>query len=90
MFIAKGLLDWMEFPCGTRETLYGHQFHSIRLNGEQKAGTNGFTVHQNGTGTADTMLTPNIGAAQSEVLTQEVREGLPHLHGSFMIHAVDA
>src|SRR5262249_15437253 len=62
------LLKRVQFPV-TRKALDGHQGAPISLDCEQQAGAYRPTVEQHGTGTAHTMLAPDVRARQSEVVT---------------------
>ena len=89
MRVAKRGLERIEAAVRRRKSFNCLNGVPVRLHGEHDAGARGFAVKEDGAGAAHTVLAPNVGAGESEVLSQKIAEQQARLDAALIAHSVD-
>src|SRR5215204_1114765 len=89
VLVPEGLLDRMQGPRSGSQAFYGQYFGPVGLRRVDDAGAYARVVKEHGAGAAHPMLAPQVRPAETEVLAQEIGEGLAHLYLPLVLLAVD-
>src|SRR5688500_3396078 len=79
MRFPEGLLNRVKTPLdppkmGGSQTFYSRDLMPICLHGEHQTGTRRFAIEQNRASAADSMLTTDMCAGKSQLMTQKITE----------------
>ena len=87
--LLKGGLQGVQGAIGLGQAFDRAELGAVGLHREKQASAHRLTIHQDGAGTTDTVLTAHMGAGEAEVVAQEVGQQQPRFDGSLVGLSVD-